>query len=138
MAHACQAAATREALDVGATVAELGRLASAAFLSIGILALAVKVSPLKGYETTCAAALDAAAFAPALCGASSSSPLLPSGCGGAFDACMHVSSTLRSNNSHVFCWGFFCISESEVSLRISQLHLESSSATRACLSWLRF
>ena len=62
LAHACQAAATREALDVGATVAELGRLASAAFLSIGILALAVKVSPLKGYETTCAAALDAAAL----------------------------------------------------------------------------
>jgi hypothetical protein len=67
LVHACQAAATREALDVGSTVVQLGELAAAAFLSIGILALAVKVyPPLKGYERICSAALDAAACLSAL------------------------------------------------------------------------
>ena len=63
MVHACQAAATREALDVGSTVAEVGKVASAAFLSIGIIALTVKVyPPLDGYKRICFAALDAAAL----------------------------------------------------------------------------
>ncbi|OEL17560.1 hypothetical protein BAE44_0021421 [Dichanthelium oligosanthes] len=65
------AAATREALDVGSTVSQLGELASMAFVSIGLVAFFVKVyPPLKGsrLERISTVALDAGSLCTsALC-----------------------------------------------------------------------
>uniref|UniRef100_K3YN20 Uncharacterized protein n=1 Tax=Setaria italica TaxID=4555 RepID=K3YN20_SETIT len=68
-ARAQMAAVTREALDGGSIVVFLGRLAFAAFVSLGILAFVVKVCPsLRRWERISSVALDAAALcASALC-----------------------------------------------------------------------
>nr|CAB3482968.1 unnamed protein product [Digitaria exilis] len=57
------AAATQEALAGGSTVLALGKLASAAFISAGLVALFVKVSPpMKRWERVSSVALDAGAL----------------------------------------------------------------------------